>query len=240
MLYVRPDLKLANQHWSRSLWLAIWAHSSEGQLDLVLPSEVSRSTNPSLRAMTGKAQRNWPRVRACGAICAPPAFTMDFAPVKRDSPGSAHDDVAFVFIAMGPVAFGRVVDYAITSLRDVGGYRGRIFVLTDQERCFAHLHEDHARRGLQTTTIHAAAQADTLQDSIHNVALRRTRFRMLKTQILDYLPDDVQYAVFVDSDVMTTKEDCAEQFITQNTREEGGVYSNVAGLQCLALAGWCS
>jgi len=114
------------------------------------------------------------------------------------------------------VAFGQVIDYAITSLRDVGGYQGRVFVMTDQERCFAHLRERDARKGAETITIHVEPPQDSLRDSINNVNLRRTRFRMLKTQLLEYLPHDVRFAVFLDSDVLTTKEDCVDGFLAQN------------------------
>ena len=121
--------------------------------------------------------------------------------------------VAFVFNAMGPFAQRSDVEYAVDSLRTIGGYRGEVFVVTDSPECYK------ASEGpLALTIVKVEAPQASVSEKLRNPALLRTKYRMMKAQLLDILPpSSPEYLVYMDSDIVTIGPGCVDAYLRENT-----------------------
>lgn len=95
---------------------------------------------------------------------------------------------AVVYIAMNATAARNNVDYSIASLRNVGRWRGDVYVLTDQPGWL---------RGVETAysakLVHVPSQRSL------------TDIKALKPDMMSYLPAKVQTAMYVDVDILVVK-----------------------------------
>ena len=94
----------------------------------------------------------------------------------------------FVYITMGKMSKESLVDYSIASLRNVGGWKGAIYVLTDQPACFS------------TTAKELGAEIITVP-SVKSVM----EIKAMKTKMMTYLPEKVNAAVYIDVDVIISR-----------------------------------
>ncbi|KAJ1423391.1 hypothetical protein B484DRAFT_451891 [Ochromonadaceae sp. CCMP2298] len=103
-----------------------------------------------------------------------------------DIPAS-HVVDAIVFIAMGKMAADPMVDYAVASARMIGKWQGDIFIITDRPECFAEAKEYEIK---------------TIQVP---VAQSLMEIKALKTQLMSLLPEATKGALYLDVDILVTK-----------------------------------
>jgi len=127
----------------------------------------------------------------------------------------AAPKITFALIAFGPSALRPYVDYAVATLRKVGGYDGDVHVLTDHPECYDYAAENAQGKG-QTNVLEIAPPETSLEQNIRNPKYKRTLFRMIKTDLLKLVPEEYEYIVFIDSDIVTTQEGCVGDFLQRN------------------------
>jgi hypothetical protein len=118
---------------------------------------------------------------------------------------------AIVFILMGPLVTAPDFYYAIKSLRYQGGYEGKIFVLTDRPLCLQEFTSKHNVIPLEVKT-----DPITMFDMVRNPLTYRTRMRAVKTKILAIVPKEIEYVLYMDSDIMTVTKGCAKNYVRRN------------------------
>ncbi|CAM9121000.1 unnamed protein product, partial [Heterosigma akashiwo] len=113
-----------------------------------------------------------------------PGYSQDpllLAPAFQEWIGS----LGVVFLAMGSYATKEFVDLGPRTLREVGRFRGRIFMLTDQPGCF---------------------EAEAKMYGVEVIPLPSTtdvrEIKSIKTQVLSFLPDEVDKALYMDVDIL--------------------------------------
>lgn len=107
------------------------------------------------------------------------------------SSGSAGDTVvqAIVFIAMGDMARDGLVEYALTSLRRVGRWKGPLFLLTDAPACFAETSDD-----IKLTVVTIPHKSSLME------------IKALKPQMFDHLPADIDSVLYLDVDIVVMRD----------------------------------
>jgi len=100
---------------------------------------------------------------------------------------AAAKDVAFIYIAMGPVIMSPLFFHATRTAREHGNWKGEIFVITDRPHC--------APPG--TTPLFSPSEPP-LGSDMDNV----TYYKMMKTRVFSLLPLHVMYAIYLDSDIV--------------------------------------
>lgn len=95
---------------------------------------------------------------------------------------------AVAFIAMSKMAAEPMVDHAVISIRKLGKYRGKIFVVTDQSDCFSDL-----RKSFDVTIISVAP--------VHSIL----EIKSLKPKIFTLLPADIESVLYLDIDILIRK-----------------------------------
>jgi hypothetical protein len=96
---------------------------------------------------------------------------------------------AIVLIAASNMAEDRIVDYSIASIRRYGGWKGAIYVITDRPTCFKETID--------------AYQVDVITIPKTNSIIEIKSF---KTKMMNYLPKEVTAAVYIDVDILVTKD----------------------------------
>lgn len=97
------------------------------------------------------------------------------------------DGVALAYIAMGKAARESIFAYAVDSARRTGGWRGEIFVVTDQPAC--------APNG---TVVITALNRSTSAPTLHRVVHYKTH----KMRLLELLPPRVRHVLYLDLDIL--------------------------------------
>ena len=119
---------------------------------------------------------------------------------------------AIVYIAMGKMAAETTLDQSILSLRQLGKYRGPIFIITDSSSCFKDIiasngivyNNDHNSYITRTNTV-----IDSEKTFIKTIDIPSEtsiiKIKSLKTQILKLLPLEYKSIVYLDVDILVTK-----------------------------------
>jgi hypothetical protein len=97
--------------------------------------------------------------------------------------------VAVVFISMGDMARDPLVDYAVASVRNAGEWRGEIYILTDKPVCFSRTKQDY-----NVTVVTVPKKSSIMQ------------IKALKPQLLELVPSHVQSLLYLDVDIVVTRE----------------------------------
>jgi hypothetical protein len=124
-----------------------------------------------------------------------PSLMEDAALRKTDDEGSdprhkreLHVD-AFVYIAMNRTATQNNIDYSVETLRNIGTWRGDIYILTDKTLfCFDYLIKTHGVKLIEIPP----------QKSLIDI-------KNLKPTMFKYLPETVQSVVYLDADIIVAK-----------------------------------
>jgi hypothetical protein len=135
---------------------------------------------------------------------------------------------AVVYISLGQISFNNIVDYSVATLRDVGQWKGEIYILTDHQSCFVDLALKH-----QVKTL--------LVPETNNVM----EIKSLKAKIFEYLPVKVNSALYIDVDIVLAKQmqsflneisvQLANAKLTQKPVDMGAFYDAKSH-----YVGWCS
>lgn len=96
---------------------------------------------------------------------------------------------AFVFIAMGEMAREHLVEDSIASVRLLGRWNEDIIILTDREKCFDNLKGINAK----TRTIYVKPKNSIME------------IKTMKAEIFDYLPSNINKILYMDIDVIVTR-----------------------------------
>lgn len=100
----------------------------------------------------------------------------------------SNDIDAIVFIAMGKLAQEYVTDNAISSVRNIGKWKGDIYIITDFESCFS---ETKITNDVKIVEI---APIGTLME-----------IKALKAKLMYLLPAHVNSALYMDVDILVSK-----------------------------------
>lgn len=96
---------------------------------------------------------------------------------------------AITLIAASSMASDKIVDYTLASIRKYGNWKGRIFILTDRPSCFDKTATEYSVEIIQIPK----------PESI-------IRIKSFKPKIMSYLPTDITGALYIDVDVLVTKD----------------------------------
>lgn len=149
-----------------------------------------------------------------------PEVREDITMLKPD-----HGVQSIVFIAMGKLAKESIVDGAIASLRVVGKWEGAIHILTDSDSCFEAAVRDHNAAVMHTDAV------DTI-----------IQIKAMKARLFDYLPSDVNSILYMDVDILVTKNlnfflhDLHQQALARSTPPDYGMFLDAGG----HFFGFCS
>lgn len=96
---------------------------------------------------------------------------------------------AIALIAANALAPDKMVDYTLASIRKYGNWKGPVYVLTDRPSCF------------ETTAIEYNIKIVTIPktESILDI-------KAFKPKLMNYLPDTVTGALYIDVDILVTKD----------------------------------
>jgi hypothetical protein len=96
---------------------------------------------------------------------------------------------AIVLIAMGQMAEDSMIDYSIASIRKIGNWKGDIYVLTDRQNCF------------KETAINYDLKLVEIQPLSSIIMIKA-----LKPKLMSYLPASVHGALYLDVDILVTRD----------------------------------
>lgn len=96
---------------------------------------------------------------------------------------------AIVLIAMGQMAEDSMIDYSIASIRKIGNWKGDIYVLTDRQNCF------------KETAITYDLKLVEIQPLSSIIMIKA-----LKPKLMSYLPASVLGALYLDVDILVTRD----------------------------------
>lgn len=95
---------------------------------------------------------------------------------------------AVVFIAMGAIASDPMVDYSIASVRELGKWKGDIYVVTDSRDCFHEMVRDYEVKILDVPEMSSLLE-----------------IKSLKPKLMTLLPNQVLGALYIDVDILVTR-----------------------------------
>ena len=95
---------------------------------------------------------------------------------------------AVVFIAMGSIASDPMVDYSIASVRELGKWKGDIYVVTDSRDCFREMIRDYEVKILDVPQMRSLLE-----------------IKSLKPRLMTILPNEVLGALYIDVDILVTR-----------------------------------
>jgi hypothetical protein len=150
----------------------------------------------------------------------PPAQTREISPDWKPSTLNA-----IVFIGAGEMASDRMIDYSIASVRLYGGWKGKIYLLTDRPGCFVDTRTSYA------VDVITVPEMKTIVD-----------IKSLKAKLMTHLPDSVTGAIYLDVDIVVTKDirpflyDAETQIQTTNGQFDLAMFLDAAG----HYVGFCS
>ena len=152
------------------------------------------------------------------------------APTLSDGPSTPVQSPvdAVVYISLGQVSFNYIVDYSVATLRDVGQWKGEVYILTDHQSCFDDL---------------------ALQHKVKSIEVPETKnvmeIKSLKAKIFEYLPAKVNSALYIDVDIVIAKQ--MQSFLNEVSVQLANAKSTQKALDLGAFydgkghyVGWCS
>ena len=92
---------------------------------------------------------------------------------------------AIVLIAMGKMAEDSMVDFSISSIRKIGNWKGDIYLLTDRDGCFTDAKASHDLKIVAMNPLNTIIE-----------------IKALKPKLLQYLPESVSVALYLDVDIL--------------------------------------
>lgn len=95
---------------------------------------------------------------------------------------------AIVFVSMGNLSKESLVEDSITSVRSIGHWTEKIFIITDKPKCF-----ELFTLNSNTIIIQIAPKSSIL-------AIKR-----IKAEIFDFLPQDIERVLYMDVDILVTR-----------------------------------
>jgi hypothetical protein len=98
---------------------------------------------------------------------------------------------AVVFISMGNISRESMVEDSIASVRAVGHWTEKIFILTDKPKCFEMFQS--SSKPLSTVVIPVPSKQSIIE------------VKKLKTELFQYLPRGVDRVLYIDIDVLVTR-----------------------------------
>jgi hypothetical protein len=116
-----------------------------------------------------------------------------FLPKTEFLPSESQDKQplvdAIVLIAMGKMAEDSMIDYSIASIRKIGNWKGEIYVLSDRQNCF------------KETAITYNLKLVEIQPLSSIIMIKA-----LKPKLMSYLPASVLGALYLDVDILVTRD----------------------------------
>jgi hypothetical protein len=153
----------------------------------------------------------------------PPSSSMSLTSSSNSRRESPVD--AVVYIAMKSAAKSTLVDYSVTSLRKVGGWKGKVFLLTDQPSCFDNL--------LATQSGVEVVQVPSVSSIME--------IKSLKAKVFEHIPASIESVLYIDVDIVVAKS--MESFFNELHVQIGsrkdidmGAFLDAKG----HFIGWCS
>lgn len=95
---------------------------------------------------------------------------------------------AVVFITMGSLSQNKMIDVTLSSIRKVGKWKGDIYILTDRPECF--------KKAIKTLEVKIISIPTTPSFMM---------IKAVKPSIFKYLPTEVKNILYLDSDIITTR-----------------------------------
>jgi hypothetical protein len=98
---------------------------------------------------------------------------------------------AVVFISMGNISRESMVEDSIASVRAVGHWTEKIFILTDKPKCFEMFQS--SSKQLSTIIIPVPSKQSIIE------------IKKLKTELFQYLPREIDRVLYIDIDILVTR-----------------------------------
>ncbi|CAM9744072.1 unnamed protein product [Ectocarpus sp. 12 AP-2014] len=121
---------------------------------------------------------------------------------------SASGADSIVFVALGPAARSASLLYALTSLREDGGWDGQVHVIVEREDDLACL-SSYLRQSVTAIAVAPPPPPPSPGGSLHSGGGDTygvvQNAKMAKMKLLDLLPTSVERVVYVDCDVVTQR-----------------------------------
>ena len=112
---------------------------------------------------------------------------------------------AIVLIGASKMASDKIIDYSIASIREYGNWKGSIFLLTDRPSCFDDVKTKHA-----VDVVNIPEQKSILE------------IKALKANLMKYLPESITGVLYIDVDIVVTKDLRPFLFDTENLLKKKG------------------
>lgn len=164
-------------------------------------------------------------------------FTIPILPSSSDKPDyytySSHLQTAFmttrikeylpqaiVFISMGDVSKESLVEDSITSVRSIGHWTEKIYILTDRPRCF----ESLAISKSNTILVEVPSKNSIIE------------IKRLKTELFNYLPPEIERVLYMDIDILVTRnigpflQDISHLLYLHHSSQKNTISSNLSSL----------
>lgn len=137
----------------------------------------------------------------------------EMKPIQHAQQSSNRQDTAFVFLGLNSYARQLKCEGAIESLRKVGGWEGKIYLLTNKEDCFdKEKMEENGATGVTVVNVDNVQASSTYLRSSHRTS------KQLKAQIFNYIPDEeIENVVLMDCDMLIGKPECIDPFVKDVT-----------------------
>lgn len=107
--------------------------------------------------------------------------------VAINSAGQPPAVDAFVYISIGAMAMETLTDYSISSLKKTGGWKGKVYVLTDKPSCF-------------TSSVNAFGVIPLKVPA--SIGKNIMDIKALKTRLFEFLPIDITSVIYMDVDIV--------------------------------------
>lgn len=92
---------------------------------------------------------------------------------------------AIVYVSMGKLSLNPVVDYSIASVRRIGKWHGKIFLITDSPNCFVDAVQKYQLEILQAPSVHSLIE-----------------IKAMKARLFDFIPHGNNAILYLDVDIV--------------------------------------
>ena len=150
-----------------------------------------------------------------------PTSLMTSSLVHEATSFDSLPNAAFVFLGLGAQANQMNCPAAIESLVRYGGWNGKVYLITDQPRCFNEKEIIHHAKitnssNFQIISLNENFATGGIDWKHSNVGFRKSRIqsKSMKGKLFELIPDpSIELIAYVDCDVLFTTEGCPKQFI---------------------------
>ena len=116
-------------------------------------------------------------------------FSVDLSAAdKFQTVREKHFVDAFVFIAMGKMAGDPMVDYALSSVRRLGKWKGDIYLVTDSPKCFENSIRDYHINVVTTAPVSSIIEV-----------------KAMKPSLMSFMPSNISSILYMDVDVLVMR-----------------------------------